>query len=50
MAGMFHLLYVNLVVFLVCAYPFDLDDAFFEVHGSHQPVAVSQDIENNPVR
>jgi hypothetical protein len=46
---MFHPLYVNLVVFLVRPYPFDSDNALFEVHRGHQPIAVGQDIENNPV-
>jgi hypothetical protein len=50
MSGMFHLLYVNLVLFFVRPYPLDPDDALFKVHRGHQSVAVGQDIKNNPGR
>ena len=43
-------LYVNLVVFLVRPNPFDPENALFEIYRGHQPIAVGQDIENNPVR
>jgi len=49
-SAMLHPLYVNLVVFLVRPNPFDPENAFFEIYRGHQPIAVGQDIENNPVR
>src|ERR1035441_3472898 len=42
--------HVDCVVVLVRSQPFDKDRSSLIIHGNHQPVGVSFDIEDNPVR
>src|ERR1035437_6611054 len=42
--------HVDCVVLLVRSQPFDKDRGSLIIHGNHQPVGVSFDIEDNPVR
>jgi hypothetical protein len=47
---MSHLFHVNLVVVLVRTDPFDPYDTLLEVGGDNQPIFVSLDVEDDPIR